>query len=215
MTNSPQFARSSAWSVESVAEAVLRRDALPRARSRARQDYEVYVGGHAPIATQETNEHDPIAKRNTNEHDPLADFERRAITLDGVTKPVYLAGTGPAVIVMAEMPGISPEVARFARWVRDAGFTVWMPSLFGRDGAVPDAEEGVRVTIGEENPVSEMRECTLVTSAFLYRDHVIGILGVVGPRRLPYRDVIAAVNDTARHVSDALSRVRQDLYLPS
>jgi heat-inducible transcriptional repressor len=60
-----------------------------------------------------------------------------------------------------------------------------------------------------------MRECTLVTSAFLYRDHVIGILGVVGPRRLPYRDVIAAVNDTARHVSDALSRVRQDLYLPS
>jgi heat-inducible transcriptional repressor len=77
------------------------------------------------------------------------------------------------------------------------------------------AEDGVRVTIGEENPVSEMRECTLVTSAFLYRDHVIGILGVVGPRRLPYRDVIAAVNDTAQHVSDALSRVRQDLYLPS
>jgi dienelactone hydrolase len=49
------------------------------------------------------------------------------------------------VIVMAEMPGISPHVARFARWVRDAGFTVYMPSLFGRDGAVPGAEEGVAV----------------------------------------------------------------------
>ena len=76
-------------------------------------------------------------------------------------------------------------------------------------------EEGVRVTIGEENPVSEMRECTLVTSTFMFRDHVIGILGVVGPRRLPYQDVISAVNDTARHVSETLSRVRQDLYLPS
>ena len=76
-------------------------------------------------------------------------------------------------------------------------------------------EEGVRVTIGEENPVSEMRDCTLVTSTFLFRDQVIGILGVVGPRRLPYRDVISAVNDTAQHVSEALSRVRQDLYLPS
>ena len=32
------------------------------------------------------------------------------------------------------MPGISPHVARFARWVRDAGLTVYMPSLFGRDG---------------------------------------------------------------------------------
>jgi len=46
------------------------------------------------------------------------------------------------VIVMTEMPGISPQVTRFARWVRDAGFTVYMPSLFGRDGAVPGAEEG-------------------------------------------------------------------------
>jgi dienelactone hydrolase len=46
------------------------------------------------------------------------------------------------VIVMTEMPGISPHVARFSRWVRDAGFTVFMPSLFGRDGAVPTVEEG-------------------------------------------------------------------------
>ncbi|MCL2535067.1 MAG: dienelactone hydrolase family protein, partial [Nocardiaceae bacterium] len=44
-----------------------------------------------------------------------------------------------------EMPGISPHVARFARWVRDAGFTVYLPSLFGRDGAVPAVEEGVAV----------------------------------------------------------------------
>ena len=77
--------------------------------------------------------------------DPLEDFTRREIALDGSTKAVYVAGGGPAVIVMAEMPGISPHVARFARWVRDAGFTVYMPSLFGRDGGVATAEEGVAV----------------------------------------------------------------------
>lgn len=43
------------------------------------------------------------------------------------------------------MPGISPQVARFARWVREAGFTVFLPSLFGRDGAVPLAGEGLAV----------------------------------------------------------------------
>jgi dienelactone hydrolase len=74
--------------------------------------------------------------------DPLEDFDSRAITLAGVTKVVHVAGSGPAVIVMTEMPGISPHVARFSRWVRDAGFTVYMPSLFGRDGAVPGVEEG-------------------------------------------------------------------------
>ena len=44
---------------------------------------------------------------------------------------------------------------------------------------------------------------------------LLGILGVVGPRRLPYPDVISAVEETARQVTEALSRVRQDLYLPS
>ncbi|ARU04175.1 dienelactone hydrolase [Comamonas serinivorans] len=83
--------------------------------------------------------------RRLDEDDSLDDFTPRRITLDGVEKVVHVAGNGPAVIVMTEMPGISPHVARFARWVRDAGFTVYMPSLFGRDGAVPDAEEGVAV----------------------------------------------------------------------
>jgi dienelactone hydrolase len=79
------------------------------------------------------------------EPDDLADFARRPTNILGETKRVYCAGTGPAVIVMAEMPGISPHVARFARWVRDAGFTVYMPSLFGTDGAVPTADEGAAV----------------------------------------------------------------------
>src|SRR5260370_471722 len=69
----------------------------------------------------------------------------RESTLLDVTKRVYSAGNGPAVIVMSEMPGISPHVARFSRWVRDAGFAVYMPSLFGRDGAVPGSEEGAAV----------------------------------------------------------------------
>lgn len=77
--------------------------------------------------------------------DPLTDFERRAITLQGTTRTVYVAGEGPGVIVMAEMPGISPHVARFGRWVRDAGFAVYMPSLFGRDGAHPEAKAGLEV----------------------------------------------------------------------
>ncbi len=86
-----------------------------------------------------------MPNRNLNEDDPLDDFGHRRITLDGVTKLVHVVGTGPAVVVLTEMPGISPQVARFSRWVRDAGFTVYMPSLFGRDGAVPGASEGIAV----------------------------------------------------------------------
>jgi len=74
--------------------------------------------------------------------DPLDDFSRRTVRVDDVDKTVYVAGAGPAVILTPEMPGISPDVARFARWVRDAGFSVYLPSLFGIDGAYPLAEAG-------------------------------------------------------------------------
>ena len=75
-----------------------------------------------------------MAEADLTQPDSLGDFDRRQVTLLDRTKLVFVAGTGPAVIVMTEMPGISPHVARFARWVRDAGFTVWMPNLFGAPG---------------------------------------------------------------------------------
>lgn len=86
-----------------------------------------------------------MVRRDMGDDDPLEDFNVRSVTIDGMTKAVLVSGHGPAVIVMTEMPGISPHVARFARWVRNAGFTVFMPSLFGRDGIVATAEEGAAV----------------------------------------------------------------------
>ncbi len=75
-----------------------------------------------------------MADPDLSKRDPLDDFEARELSLEGTTKRVFVAGQGPAVLVMTEMPGITPHVARFARFVRDAGFTVWMPQLFGDPG---------------------------------------------------------------------------------
>jgi len=91
-----------------------------------------------------TGKPEPLRTSSTAD-DALNDFEARSLCLEGVTRRVYVSGSGPGVIVMTEMPGISPQVARFARWLRSASFTVYMPSLFGRDGAVPQAEEGLAV----------------------------------------------------------------------
>ena len=69
--------------------------------------------------------------------DTLDDFVRGSFTHDGVTHEVLRSGTGPAVIVMAEIPGITPKVAEFARRVRALGLTVWLPRLFGDPGRPP------------------------------------------------------------------------------
>jgi heat-inducible transcriptional repressor len=77
------------------------------------------------------------------------------------------------------------------------------------------AERGVQVMIGSENPLEEMRACSLVATTYTYRDQALGVLGVVGPRRMEYADVISLVDETARLVSESLSRVAHQLYLPS
>jgi dienelactone hydrolase len=64
----------------------------------------------------------------------LEGFTESAFTHEGVTRPVFSAGTGPAVIVIAEMPGLHPGVIDFGRRVVERGFHVRMPSLFGTPG---------------------------------------------------------------------------------
>lgn len=65
---------------------------------------------------------------------PLAGWGIDSFTASGMTRPVYVRGEGPAVIVIHEVPGITPAVAAFADEVVDAGFTVLLPSLVGQPG---------------------------------------------------------------------------------
>jgi len=71
-------------------------------------------------------------------------FELTTFTYDGKTRDVYRGGQGPGVIVIHEMPGLTPNVAAFGRRVRDAGFTVVMPSLFGTPGKPASTPYAVR-----------------------------------------------------------------------
>ena len=52
----------------------------------------------------------------------------------GLNREVYRKGSGPVVIVVHEIPGITPAVLRFAEEVVSAGFTVAMPNLVGTPG---------------------------------------------------------------------------------
>ena len=64
----------------------------------------------------------------------LARYEHTTFAHDGKTRDVFRRGEGPAVIVMAEMPGISPKVLEFADRVVDIGCTAVVPHLFGKPG---------------------------------------------------------------------------------
>jgi dienelactone hydrolase len=67
--------------------------------------------------------------------DPLDTWTHGTHTADGITHPTYRKGTGPGVVLIHELPGMTPEVIAFADEVVGAGHTVVMPHLFGEPGA--------------------------------------------------------------------------------
>jgi dienelactone hydrolase len=64
----------------------------------------------------------------------LKDYQKFDFTDGPWTRPVYRKGSGPAVIIIHEIPGLHPLVIRFADHVAEAGMTVFLPSLFGTPG---------------------------------------------------------------------------------
>jgi dienelactone hydrolase len=84
----------------------------------------------------------------------LADWELGSSTYDGLTYPTYRRGSGPGVIIVHEIPGITPSVLTFAEDVVAAGFTVVMPSLVGTPGKAPTMGYGltsmVKVCVSRE-----------------------------------------------------------------
>ena len=77
--------------------------------------------------------------------DALKDYERFEFTDGPWTRSVFRRGSGPAVIIIHEIPGLHPLVIDYADRVAAAGMTVFLPSLFGQ----PGKKVGVGYAVGE------------------------------------------------------------------
>lgn len=98
----------------------------------------------------------------------LSDFAETSFTYENKTRVVYRKGTGPGVIIIHEIPGITPKVADFGRRVAEQGFTVFLPSLFGTPGKEMSnayaAEQIVRACISGEFYVLSLGKSSPITN---------------------------------------------------
>ncbi len=76
----------------------------------------------------------------------------------------------------------------------------------GKKGSYPL----VRITIGSENEVRELRNFTLISSAYCVKDKMLGLVGILGPKRMEYPKMISIVNDISEMVSHALEEWNKD-----
>lgn len=65
--------------------------------------------------------------------------------------------------------------------------------------------DGVQIFIGQEAGYEVFDGCSLVTSTYSVEGEVLGVLGVIGPTRMPYERVIPIVDLTARLLGAALN----------
>lgn len=97
----------------------------------------------------------------------LGDWSEQVFEEGGISHPVYRRGEGRAVVVMHEIPGLTPEVVAFAERVVERGFAVWMPSMFGVPGKpftlAYDALELGRSCINREFQVFARRGSSPIT----------------------------------------------------
>lgn len=75
----------------------------------------------------------------------MKDFTKFEFASEGFpARRVFKKGTGPAVVLMHELPGMIPECVDLARKIAEAGFTVYLPLLFGE----PDVPFSIPRTLG-------------------------------------------------------------------
>ena len=98
----------------------------------------------------------------------IPSWEHSAFTHDGITHQTYRKGNGPAVVVVHEIPGITPKVLEFAERVVAQGFTVVMPLLVGEVGREPSggyiASSMSKICISREFTTMAMRKTSPIIS---------------------------------------------------
>jgi len=122
----------------------------------------------------------------------LDGFEMEPFTSsNGRTRDVYRTGTGPAVIMIHEVPGITPDVATFARRVANRGMTAVLPNLFGTAGrpvTIPYALGSlVRVCVSKEFTLLALNKTSPIVDYLrelaVYEREAHGGPGVGAPRQ--------------------------------
>lgn len=65
-------------------------------------------------------------------------------------------------------------------------------------------KEDIQIYIGEELPLEDMRDCSLLTANYEFGEGIRGTIGIVGPKRMDYEKVIKSINLVMKNLEDEL-----------
>ena len=66
----------------------------------------------------------------------------------------------------------------------------------------------IKVTIGNENAIEEMKECSLITTAYKLGGENIGFIGILGPKRMDYENTIGSLSSLMGKLEDMINDLK-------
>ena len=67
--------------------------------------------------------------------------------------------------------------------------------------------DGIKVTIGEENEIDEMKHCSIVTASYDIDGKTVGTIGVIGPTRMEYSKAVSVLSYISKNLDKLLRKI--------
>lgn len=70
-----------------------------------------------------------------------------------------------------------------------------------------NGSNGINISIGNENQIIEAKECSVISSVYGIQGRPFGAIGVIGPTRMPYSNVIKVITEVVEQINKNLNRL--------
>jgi heat-inducible transcriptional repressor len=132
-----------------------------------------------------------------NEVNKLTALLRDYIVLEENESQIYLQGTS-RLLGKAELFNMERLKSLFQNFEEKVKLAKLLSDFISLDR--------VKVLIGSESNIPGISDCALVLSHYGYNNQVLGTLGIIGPKRIPYRRIIPLVDRVAKKLSQTISQ---------
>ena len=69
-----------------------------------------------------------------------------------------------------------------------------------------EEKHGIQVYIGNETQVQSLRDCSIVTATYELKEGGTGTVGIIGPKRMDYENVVDSLKELKNHLDDVLKK---------
>lgn len=65
----------------------------------------------------------------------------------------------------------------------------------------------IQITIGDENSIHEIKECSIIKTTYTTGDKQLGTIGIIGPTRMDYAQVVSMLSYISKNIDEVLKRI--------